>query len=486
MVSGVRKLSVFALALGGPVGGVGLHSRRTIEVVPGARRTLSSLRNLGYKIHEAVADVVDNSISADAERVDITLRFDGPHSWIRIADNGRGMDARQLTEAFRYGSERDYERADLGRYGFGLKAASTSQCRRLTVVSLARSAGATVEAFQLDLDHVERVNSWEIFHLDPERIPQAALEGLGDGPGTVVLWEDLDRLLQYSDPFGKWAQKQMYQCAQEIDEHLALVFHRFLAGEVPEHTLEITVNDTRVEPWDPFCRAEPNTVALPEEHLEVNSRDGNGIVRLRPFILPAQQQFSSQPAWKKASGPKNWNRQQGFYVYRADRIIQFAGWHRLRGSDEHTKLARVSLEFHRELDGAFGVEVSKASVTLPRGLRDELAQLVPHWTQLADRVYRRKERPAGSPPHAQAKRTSSPAPTPQPRPAASVPPPGRLPQDHTASTNGSAVRTGPPQQTTTRTALEQAAKQTGDTAALQRILAVVRSNNPEIVRVLGW
>ncbi|MDQ1068823.1 ATP-binding protein [Streptomyces canus] len=473
--------------------------RKTIQVVPRARRTLTSLRNLGYDLRHAVADIVDNSVSADAATVHVTVHFDGTRSWIRISDDGRGMDAETLSEAFRYGSDREYNRAELGRFGFGLKSASTSQCRRLTVVSRADTPGATLEARQLDLDHIDEVDNWEIFDLAPDELPEPTRAVLGEASGTVVLWEGLDRVLRYQDPFGGWAKKQLIAHAEDIDQHLGMVFHRFLAGEVADREpLQITVNGTPVEAWDPFCRAEPSTSALQEEDMEVRSLDGNGIVHLRPFVLPNQNHFSSQAAWKRASGPKGWNRQQGFYIYRAERLIQSGGWCRLRAVDEHAKLARISLEFFPELDSAFGVNVAKASVTLPEELRKELTPLVTTWGRAADTAYRQKQRPP-SPPPRRPKRSgaasASPAPTVrlssgQPDPgheqASSIRPTAFSPALANHRDVGTTSRVPEAAPLSARGALEAAASQAGESEALNRIMSALRTLSPEVAHDLGW
>ncbi|MEV4975472.1 ATP-binding protein [Streptomyces scopuliridis] len=473
--------------------------RKTIQVVPRARRTLTSLRNLGYDLRHAVADIVDNSVSADATTVHVTVRFDGTRSWIRISDDGRGMDAETLSEAFRYGSDREYNGTELGRFGFGLKSASTSQCRKMTVVSRADTPGAALEARQLDLDHIDEVDDWEIFDLTPDELPEPTRAVLGEGSGTVVLWEGLDRVLRYQDPFGGWAKKQLIAHAEDIDQHLGMVFHRFLAGEVDDREpLQITVNGTPVAAWDPFCRAEPSTSALQEEDMEVRSLDGHGIVRLRPFVLPNQNHFSSQAVWKRASGPKGWNRQQGFYIYRAERLIQSGGWCRLRAVDEHAKLARISLEFFPELDSAFGVNVAKASVTLPEELRKELTPLVTTWGRAADTAYRQKQRPP-SPPPRPPKRSgaalSSPAPT--IRPSSSQPDPSHEQAssfkptafspalvDHRGVGTTSRVPDAAP--LSAREALEAAASQVGETEALNRIVSALHTMSPEVAHDLGW
>ncbi|MGW6584653.1 ATP-binding protein [Streptomyces globisporus] len=471
--------------------------RKTIQVVPRARRTLTSLRNLGYDLRHAVADIVDNSVSADATAVHITVHFDGTRSWIRISDNGRGMNAETLTEAFRYGSDREYSRTELGRFGFGLKSASTSQCRRVTVVSRADTPGAALEARQLDLDHIDEVDNWEIFELSSDELPEPSRSVLGEAAGTVVLWEGLDRVLRYQDPFGGWAKKQLIAHAEDIDEHLSMVFHRFLAGEVTDREpLQITVNGTPAEAWDPFCRTEPSTSALHEEDIEVRSMDGNGIVHLSPFVLPNQNHFSSQAVWKRASGPKGWNRQQGFYIYRADRLIQSGGWCRLRAVDEHAKLARISLEFFPELDSSFGVNVAKASVSLPEELRKELTPLVKTWGRVADSAYRQKQRPSSPPP-----RRPKPSGTVTAPPVPSVHPPLSKPGSDRPSSSrpatfspalanyrgvGTTSRVPSAGSTSARQALEAAAGHAGESEALSRIVSALRTMSPEVAHDLGW
>ncbi len=122
------------------------------QLIPSARRLMSSLRDLGYDFAAAVADLVDNSITAGADEVRIDIEFDGDHSWVRIADNGTGMTEEQLLEAMRYGSERDYENDDLGRFGLGLKTASLSQCHKLTVAT--KSSKGETHVYCWDLEHV--------------------------------------------------------------------------------------------------------------------------------------------------------------------------------------------------------------------------------------------------------------------------------------------------------------------------------------------
>ena len=308
---------------------------------------------------------MDNSVAARATRVSVDLHYDAANPWIRISDNGTGMDTGTLTESLRYGTEREYSDDDLGKFGFGLKTASTSQCQRVTVASRRAEARARIAVRALDLDHIEQTNRWEILIIDPEDRPAYLTDPLHRTPGTVVLWQRLDRILNYKDPLGGWAKRRLLAGAEAIAEHLGMVFHRFLAGEVPGHKLEIEVNGSTVDAWDPFCRGEKWTATLSEHDFAVASETGIGIVHVQPYVLPDRSDFSDPSAWQRASGPLRWNRQQGLYIYRANRLIQWGGWSRLRTLDEHSKLARVAVDFMPNLDAVFGINISKAIVKLP-------------------------------------------------------------------------------------------------------------------------
>src|SRR5262245_18928842 len=103
------------------------------DVPPNAPSLVNSMCASGYDLDSAVADIIDNSISARATSVRIIVHEDGESSWIAIADDGWGMDDETLRNAMTFGCiDPEEARApdDLGRFGLGLKTASLSQCRR--------------------------------------------------------------------------------------------------------------------------------------------------------------------------------------------------------------------------------------------------------------------------------------------------------------------------------------------------------------------
>jgi hypothetical protein len=367
-----------------------------IELIPSAKRIITSLRDLGYDFSQAVADIVDNSIEAGATIVSIHAEFDGDNSWIRIADNGKGMKPQQLREAMRYGAEREYEIDDLGKFGLGLKTASMSQCQRLSVASRWNPNRADITAYSWDLPHITRTNRWEILDIGEDDLGPVIREPLKHSTGTVVLWQQLDRMLGYQHPYGEAARKRLLQICREIEQHLGMVFHRFISGEIRGKKLKLRLNGNDIKPWDPFCRSERKTKALSSLRIPLEHEGVSGEVLLEPFVLPHQEDFSSPDAFRLASGPANWNQQQGFYIYRAGRMIQSGGWSGLRTVDEHTKLARIAVSFSPKLDDAFKVNVQKMRVQLPSLIKDSFQHAIGPVLKLARGAYGRK--PAKSPP----------------------------------------------------------------------------------------
>lgn len=365
------------------------HEGGNLELVPAARRLMTSLRDMGYEFTTAIADLVDNSIEAGATTVSIDIEFEGESSWVRIADNGSGMTSASLREAMRYGSSREYRDGDLGKFGLGLKVASLSQCQRLTVASRTNRSKPEINAYCWDLAHIESTNRWELLSVATDKGGPPLFAPLKDHAGTVVLWQRLDRVLGYQQPEGESARRRLSGMSRDVEGHLAMVFHRLLAGEADgRRKLTIKLNGRAIIPWDPFAREEKATKRLDPASIKIRKGNLQGEITFEPFILPQQSAFSNVDNFRRASGPGNWNQQQGLYVYRADRLIQSGGWCRIRTIDEHTKLARVAMRFSPALDDAFRVNVSKMRVQLPSELRDQIAGVISPVTKIANEMYR--------------------------------------------------------------------------------------------------
>ena len=359
------------------------------EVVPSARRLSETLRDTGHNFNTAVADLIDNCISADATEVKITARFNEGDPWIRIADNGKGMNPEVLDEALRFGSEvEQYAADDLGKFGIGLKTATHSQCRRLIVATRPRKT-SPIHCRVHDLDHLGASNRWEIQVLAADAVPVQASEPLSrDRVGTVVLWENLDRLLNYAAPAGKQARDGFNRRLDDLNQHLAMVFHRFIEGSVPRRSrLKISIENEDVRAWDPFCRYAPQTETWPEQQYEVHAGNLRGAALLTPYVLPTIHDFTPRESHSAASGRRGWNESQGFWIYRANRLIQDGGWCNIRKRDEHTKLARASIDFEPAMDAAFRIDLGKMRVILPEEMRIEMKDFITQYTRQARKRY---------------------------------------------------------------------------------------------------
>lgn len=363
------------------------------EVIPSAKRLIKSLRDLGYTFSSAVSDLIDNSIQAEATEIYIDIEMKGVNSYIRIADNGYGMTLTQLEEAMRYGSDNEYNvENNLGKFGLGLKTSSFSQCRRFSVATRSMSdRQKIIHSFAWDLAHIEKTNKWEILELDNKTRDFVVQHYLKDNTGTVVLWQYLDRVIEATGDDEK-ANKIILKLHRELEEHLSMVFHRFLAGEVPNSKIKIYLNDNELTPWDPFVRSEKKLQELSAKKIPLEIDGHKCTVSLQPYILPTQNDFSSKEAFDKASGPNKWNQQQGFYIYRSNRLIQSGGWSRLRAADEHTKLTRIALDFTPRLDDAFKINVAKMKVQIPQQIKEQVEEIIRPVVKASRDIYDKSEK----------------------------------------------------------------------------------------------
>jgi hypothetical protein len=358
------------------------------NLTPSAKRLISSMRDLGYEFSDAVAEIVDNSIQAGANVIQVNLQFDGYDSYLTVLDNGVGMTPSEIREAMRFGSMRDYEQDDLGKFGLGLKTSSLSQCDSLTVSSRNSEKKVQIHSYSWDMDHINKVDRWEILPIEIDDLLNPVVEHLYSTTGTAVTWEKLNRLLNFQNPAGGRAENDFKKLTQDLKVSLGATFHRYLTGEQRSKKVMIFVNGDLVESWDPFCRTEKNAVELESFTIPISMDGKKGLVKFRPFVLPAQSQFSSSSAHLRAGGPAKWNKQQGFYIYRAGRLLQSGGWCGLRTSDEHSKLARVLVEIPAGFDDLFKVNISKMKINFPREMREETIHKLAPTLKKANDSYR--------------------------------------------------------------------------------------------------
>jgi hypothetical protein len=349
-------------------------------VGPTADCLVESLRAFSYELPTAIADLVDNSITAGARRIWIDFSWAGAESVITVTDDGAGMPEQGLVSAMRLGSKSPLavrEPRDLGRFGLGLKTASFSQCRCLTVRSRVNGGGEATRRW--DLDHVVRCNEWQLLRgSQPSADPHFARLAEMDS-GTAVVWQRLDRLVAGQRTDSDRAQQLFLGRASRVCEHLAMVFHGLMKGP---GAVRLMVNGRPLEPWDPFLQDDPASQTFPATQLRLRG----SLVDVRPFVLP---HHSKMPADKfaAAAGPNGWNAHQGFYVYRTGRLLVAGDWLGFWPKEEHYKLARIKVEFPNDVDHDWSIDVTKSRALPPPSLRDELRVIGERARSLAKRVY---------------------------------------------------------------------------------------------------
>ena len=333
----------------------------SIESIPNPGRTINGLRDTGYDFNTAVADLIDNSIAAGAETVSIRIEHDfRGEVQLSIADDGCGMDRDGLIQAMQYGSPERPDPASLGKYGLGLKTASTAFCRRLSLISRASGDDSAVMA-TWDLDVVMEMEQW-LLQLSEQPDKEAA-EHLDEVAvrcsGTVVLWKKVDRLLRdYKNPAGGPARKALSRLCTDLRHHIAMTYQRFLdPSDDRARNLDITVNGELVAPWDPFQIGLSELVA--EEDVSIDGTDAHFTVRA--YILPRRDEF---PDEAKAKDARLSSDMQGFYIYREERLIHHTGWLGMFQKEPHSTLLRAEFSFNHKLDGAFHLDIKKSRITL--------------------------------------------------------------------------------------------------------------------------
>ncbi len=340
---------------------------------------IETFRAIGYSVETAVADIIDNSISAVARNVWINFEWKGAGTWLSIKDDGRGMDGDELISAMRPGSKNprdNRDEKDLGRFGLGLKTASFSQCRRLSVISRRKDQKAVFWTW--DLDFVNQTGQWNLIdYLPDEKKIQSEINLMKSG--TIVIWNDIDRLVKNFQPGDNKALDKFLIIMEHIKVHLAMVFHRFIENK----KINLFFQDRAIEAWNPFLIHSRATQPFPVDPLL------NRAVTVKGYVLPHRSKISEEE-FKAAEGPKGWNEQQGFYIYRQERLLLAGDWLGIFRKEEHYKLARIQLDLPNTLDAEWQIDIKKSVARPPLLLRAQLKAYASQVRSRAVEVYRHK------------------------------------------------------------------------------------------------
>lgn len=352
---------------------------------PNAASLMQSLRAFGYDISTAVADLIDNSITACATKISILFEWNNGNPWIAISDDGNGMSEAELFEAMKTGSknpldERDSE--DLGRFGLGLKTASFSQCKRLTVASKKINSNVCVRCW--DLDVVTKENAWVLLKTASDISKEVINKFFRNNEkGTLVIWENLDRVIPQESRNDEDYQLAFLSYAKSVKEHIAMVFSSYMKGP---NKIRFYLNDRSIQLWDPFMEDNIFTTRMPTEYLYVKEEE----VKIKTYILPHQTKLSSDD-FEKNSGLHGWNEQQGFYIYRNNRLIVAGEW-LVPGMEkmEQYRLARIRIDIGNKMDNEWKIDVRKSVALPPVSILKEIKRIAIVAQKASAKIYRHR------------------------------------------------------------------------------------------------
>lgn len=334
---------------------------------------LTSMRALGYSFNTAVADVIDNSISANATKVDVSLEEDDSGCFLAIVDNGFGMDRDRLVEAMRYAcksSDADREKHDLGRFGLGMKTASLSQCRTLTVLSKVKRG--RIHGVRWDIDRINKTKDWTLEILgDQECWDNPCWDVLESfDSGTAVHWTNFDVFKNGEDVYGSLVTR-----VEQLKEHLALVYHRFIAGEKGLPKVELSVGGTPLEPKDPFGTTLSFTDKIPPTRVEIPKFPGQAVI-VTGYTLPHQNKMAPEELQKLGIKGRTLEDDQGFYIYRCGRLVQWGKWFGMARKAQLTKLSRIKVDVPNALDHLWELDIKKSRANPPQVIRESFGCMI--------------------------------------------------------------------------------------------------------------
>lgn len=343
-----------------------MNSQRSRHAPPQASAMIEALRGLGYSTATALADIIDNSITAGAKTVSLKFTWEGKNSRVIIHDDGKGMSADEIDKAMRLGGKNPLDARsenDLGRFGLGLKTASFSQCRRLTVASTGID-GLHSLRWDLDVLASRTDGGWHLLEGPFPELDELMDPLITAGHGTLVVWDAMDRIVSENFNLDNY-----HELIDRVESHLSMVFHRYL--ERGRSRFSILINGIPIKPWDPFLSDHP---AKPwhSPSQAFNSTK----VEVECHVLPHKDRLTPKE-FENAQGPDGWTAQQGFYVYRNERLLVAGSWLGLRSfgtqkpwiKDEAHKLARIRLDIPNTVDADWKIDIRKSTARPPVNLR---------------------------------------------------------------------------------------------------------------------
>jgi len=353
---------------------------RVEDLSPDPKSHIKTLMKIGYSLSSAIADILDNSIAASSTRVEIYSPPGLDEAIISILDDGHGMSADELVQNMRIGCKDpnvEREKGDLGRFGSGMKTASFSQARRLTVVS--KKSDGPVVAAVWDIDKIEETNSWCLEILDEHEIGlESAIKiDKTTNQGTQILLENLTGLRTGSHALSYDAE--LTSLLSDLREYIALHFHRFMEGK---EKCDFFLNNLKINPLDPFMSKSDGY----QEGRSERIRCKGGHIVIQTHVLPHFNRMNNKDM-ERLGGASGITQNQGIYIYREKRLINAGGWLGLAKNSQLGALARVQIDVPSSIDNEWSTDVKKSSLQLPAKVKKELRKFLSDPIKKSKKIY---------------------------------------------------------------------------------------------------
>lgn len=330
------------------------------------------LSKIGHSPSTAVADIIDNSIDAKAKNIDLFF-WDGKNPHVAFVDDGHGMNHEEILRAFNIKSTNITSAegsAKLGKFGWGLKSASFSQCNKITVLSR-KNNKTNFKTMKSDFTIIEN-NLMHIYNQYPtlEKIFQKRCSSTG----TILIWEDLKDSLTGLDTLSKNQHALFFRNGLSIAEDVSLHFHNFLSD------INFFFNTRPLKKWDPFNSSNLNVKTFEKKTITLNNQD----IEIQGYLFPSEDEFETKEQFQDLGGKNGWFNSQGIYIYREQRLVNYGGWFGLyKGShpwqkEEKYNRCRFSLKYKSGLDESFITNVKKTDSTIPNSIRHQIANYCDH------------------------------------------------------------------------------------------------------------
>ena len=373
-----------------------MSKTRTIlseDASPNPEFLIKSIAEQGYSLETSLADLMDNSISAKANKIEVLIDTDSEPFKLFLVDNGEGMTQEELIKNMQFPSNSPEESrldVDLGRFGLGMKTASFSQTRKFTVLSK-KKGDKKYHGRTWDVDFLVD-NGWKIIINSEEevsnimyqynRLSEEYFNKFEDfEANTIVVWDGMYKFEEYLNEENR-KDSLKKEVTEVTSDYLALVFHRFMEKSI--NPLQIRINNTRVNPFNPFPEEEKDFRQIEPKQSTFRS----DVIKIEGFVLPSRAISETKKRLTKwTTRYRGLMDMEGLYIYRADRIILFGGWNGIVKKAPRLQLARLRVEVGNSVDHLLHLNVAKSQIVIPHELRNAFEDYIQELKIEAEREY---------------------------------------------------------------------------------------------------